>query len=185
LLYDPGMNTYISLLRGINVSGQKKIKMADLCALYESLGLDNVQSYLQSGNVIFASLETDRAQLAERIETKISEVYGYSVPVFILDPADFQRVIAANPFAAHDPTKLLVAFLKHLPSETAYQEIQVPASGRDEFAFGEQEIFIFCPDGFGRSKLNNNLWERKLEIPATTRNWKTVNALYEMATKRE
>jgi uncharacterized protein (DUF1697 family) len=179
------MHTYISLLRGINVSGQKKIKMVDLRALYESLGLANVQSYVQGGNVIFESLETDRAQLAERIETKISEVYGFSVPVFILDPVDVQRVIAANPFAAQDPTKLVVTFLKHPPSETAFQGIKVPPSGRDEYAFGEQEIFIFCPDGFGRSKLNNNLWEQRLKIPATTRNWKTVRTLYQMAVNQK
>ena len=181
MLYDSGMKTFISLLRGINVSGQKKIKMADLRSLYESLELANVQTYVQSGNVVFDSAETDREHLAEQIEAKISEVYGYFVNVFILTPADFQRVLAANPFAVQDPTKLMVTFLKHAPSVTAIQEIQVPVSGRDEHAFGEQEIFIFCPDGFGRSKLDNNMWERKLKIPATTRNWKTVNTLYEMA----
>jgi uncharacterized protein (DUF1697 family) len=174
------MKTYISMLRGINVSGQKKIKMADLRELYEALELENVQSYVQSGNVVFNCEETDHAQLTELIEGRILEVYGFSVPVFIRTPADLQRVVAANPFATHDPTKLMVTFLKHPPPAGAFENLQVPASGRDEHAFGKQEIFIHCPDGFGRSKVDNNMWERKLKIPATTRNWKTVNTLYEI-----
>ncbi len=174
------INTYISLLRGINVSGQKKILMANLRALYETLGFANVQTYVQSGNVIFTSEAADQpGELAMRIQSGINARYGFEVPVFIYTPADFARILAANPFPQADRARLMVTFLAGpLPLP---ETLSIPASGRDEYVFGEQEIYIHCPDGFGNSKLSNNLWEQKLKRTATTRNWNTVSALYRMA----
>ncbi len=174
------MNTYISMLRGINVSGQKKIRMIELRSLYEALGLSNVQSYLQSGNVVFDSDIQDTAKLAGIIEKQIELSFGYAVSVFMREPADFQRIIENNPFLtarSEDPTKLYVTFLRERPSEGT---LEPPANETGQFMMGEREIFVFVPDGYGRTKLSNNFFERKLKITATTRNWKTVNALYQM-----
>ena len=181
------MNTYISMLRGINLGSHNKIPMAKLRSLYESLGCVNVQTYIQSGNVVFDSLETDRAQLAESIKAKISEVFGYSVPVFIVDAKDLEQVIQSNPFLTQrneDPTKLHITFLQHLVSDEVVHHFVGPKSGNDEFIIDKQVVYIFCPDGYGRTKLTNNLFEQKLKVPATTRNWNTVNALYQMTVER-
>ncbi len=178
------MNTYISLLRGINVSGQKKIRMIELRSLYEALGLSHVQSYLQSGNVVFGSDIKNPLKLAGIIEKQIELSYGYTVSVFIRDAADFQRILATNPFLAEQRegrARLYVTFLRERPSPEAIANLTVPANETGQFALGEREIFLFVPDGYGRTKLSNNFFERKLNMPATTRNWKTVNALYQMA----
>jgi len=178
------MKTYISLLRGINVSGQKKIRMAELRSLYEALGLVRVESYLQSGNVVFDSDEPDGAKLAGLIEAEIEQTFGYSVPVLVRTPADFRRIIESNPFAGdrnEDPARLYVTFLYQLPAGEQWRKLASPTGTADEFVIGEQEIFLFCPNGYGRTKLSNNFFEKKLGVPATTRNWKTVNALYQMA----
>jgi len=181
------MNTYISMLRGINVSGQKKIHMAELRNLYESLGLENVQSYLQSGNVIFDSEETDNEKLRKLIETQIEENYGFSVPVLICTGNDFRRLIESKPFAkerSENPARVMVTFLYEHPEQAKLDNLNVPENEICEFVIGEQEIYLHCPDGYGRSKLSNNYFEKKLDVIATTRNWKSVNALYDMVNER-
>jgi len=178
------MNTFISLLRGINVSGQKKIKMAELKALYESLDLVNVRTYIQSGNVIFASDEQDTAKLTGLIEAQIEQTFGYAVTVFIRDSQDLRRIVDSNPFSNdrnEDPAKLHVTFLYSPPDKSKLSNLAVPNNETGEFFIGDREIFLFCPDGYGRTKLSNNFFERKLGVPATTRNWKTVNTLLNMA----
>jgi uncharacterized protein (DUF1697 family) len=181
------MNTFISMLRGINVSGQKKIRMAELRDLYVSLNLVNVETYLQSGNVVFDSTEGDASKLAELIETQIETSFGYAVPVFIRDANDFQRIIDRNPFLNErneDPAKLYVTFLYNAPSESKLSDLAIPNGEAAEFSIGDKEAFLLCPNGYGRTKLSNSFFERKLDMPATTRNWKTVNALYRVASER-
>ncbi len=178
------MNTYISLLRGINVSGQKKVRTADLKSLYESLELGNVQTYVQSGNVVFDSEEQDVEKLKNSIEAQIEAIFGFSVPVLIRSADDFQRVIKGHPFAHEDPIRVLVTFLYELPEESKLAELSLYKNKVDQFALGEQEIFLFCPGGYGKTKLSNNFFEKKLGVVATTRNWKSVNTLYEMASKK-
>jgi len=178
------MNTFISMLRGINVSGQKKIRMVELSSLYESLDLVNIKTYVQSGNVVFDSVEQDALKLSQLIEAQIEQTFGYTVPVFVRDTHDFQRVIDSNPFLNErneDPTKFHVTFLYHLLSKSSLKNLTISGDEVDEFFVGEKEIFLFCPNGYGRTKLSNNFLEKKLNMPATTRNWKTVNALYKMA----
>lgn len=175
------------MLRGINVSGQKQIRMAELHSLYESLDFLNVRTYVQSGNVVFESTEPDASKIAELIEAQIERTFGYSVSVFIRDTRDFKRIIDSNPFVnerREDPAKLHVTFLYKNPAMSAWGNLKPPDSEADEFFTGEKEIFLFCPNGYGRTKLSNTFFERKLNVPATTRNWKTVNALYEMASER-
>ena len=181
------MNTFISMLRGINVGGQKTIRMAELKSLYESLDLVNVKTYVQSGNVIFDSLEPDAAKLAELIEAQIEQTFGYFVAVFMREANDFERIVNRNPFLHErheDPNKRHVTFLYRRPSESKLSHLSLPTGAGDEFMVGEKEIFLFCPNGYGRTKLSNHFFERKLDTPATTRNWKTVEALHKMAHER-
>ncbi len=182
--------TYISMLRGINVSGQKKIRMTELKSVYESLDLDSAVTYLQSGNVIFdcpeqSIAEQGGAELTSIIEAGIKQFFGYSVSVFVRSRNDFHQVIENSPFTNQgnvDPTKLHVTFLSDEPSESALSRI--PTCAPDEFVVRHKEVYLFCPHGYGRTKLSNNFFEKKLGVSATTRNWKTVNALYEIAEKR-
>jgi uncharacterized protein (DUF1697 family) len=198
------MKTYISLLRGINVSGQNKLRMTELVRLYEVLGFFNVLSYIQSGNVIFDCEEQNPAPLAKAIETGITRTLGGSVRVLLRNKDRFRQIIDGNPFINkrnEDPEKLHVTFLSDPPAEAKL--CNLPASGgdrfakerlattldsktgiADEFLVYDTEIYLFCPNGYGRTKFSNTFFERKLNISATTRNWKTVNALYEIAKQR-
>lgn len=179
------MKTYISLLRGINVSGQKKIRMAELKGLYESLSFKNVQTYVQSGNVVFESEEQEVEKLTKSIEAQIEATFGFSVPVLIRSADDFKHVIESHPFANEDPIRVLVTFLYERPEQSKWDELGLYKDKVDQFALGEQEIFLFCPGGYGRTKLSNTFFEKKLDVICTTRNWKSVNALYEMTSERQ
>jgi len=178
------MKTFISMLRGINVSGQNKIHMANLKSLYESLGLMDVRTYVQSGNVVFDSREQDTVKLRQSIEAQIETTFGFFVPVLIRTANDFQRILESHPFEQEDPTRVLVTFLYDRPVQSKWNDMSLYKDKVDEFALGEQEIFLFCPGGYGKTKLSNTFFEKKLDVVSTTRNWKTVNALYAMASKR-
>lgn len=176
--------TYISLLRGINVSGQKRIRMAELKKLYESLNFNNIRSYLQSGNLVFDGPLTEPGELGHQIEAAIRDKYGYEVTVFIRDSVDFRRIIDKNPFInnrGEDPTKLYVTFLDRPINALIESDWDNINPGEEALIVGQQEIFIFCPNGYGRARLNNNYLEHKLNLTATTRNWKTINAVYQLA----
>jgi len=175
------MNKYISLLRGINVGGQNKIRMADLKSLYKSLGLENVQTYLQSGNVVFDTDEQDLVKLRKSIEAQIETTFGFSVPVLIRTGDEFRQIIKNHPYAGEEAIRVLVTFLYDRPEKSKLDELSQYEDKVDQFAIGEQEIFLFCPGGYGRTKLSNTFFEKKLDVNATTRNWKSVNALYGMA----
>ena len=121
------MKTYISMLRGINVSGQKMIKMAELKALYESLNFRNVETYIQSGNVVFESMMTNTAEVTKKIEDKIKQSFGFSAPVILRTQNEFLRVIEKNPFltkSAEHVTKLYVTFLSRVPDGACIEEIE-------------------------------------------------------------
>ena len=181
------MYTFISMLRGINVSGHNKISMSRLKDLYESLNLVNVVTYVQSGNVIFDCTNQDAAQISRSIETEITHSLGFSVPVVIRNESHFKHIIGYNPFSNQrneEPAKLHVTFLSDSPSALALSNLAVPAGSADEFFVDGQEIYLFCPNGYGITKLSNSFFERKLSVTATTRNWKTVNALYDLANQR-
>jgi uncharacterized protein (DUF1697 family) len=176
------MTIYISLLRGINVSGQKKIKMADLKALYQALGLDNVKTYIQSGNVVFESGEASLV-LSQKIHEAIEENYGFSVPIEIRSLNDWQAIVAGNPFTPDNKESKYfhVTLLGEIPDEQLVHEVDKLDFGSDEYHVLGNVVYLYCPNGYGRTKLNNNFWERKLKVTATTRNWKTVNKLLELA----
>lgn len=172
------MKTYISLLRGINVSGHKKIVMADLKKLYETLDFKNVTTYIQSGNVIFES--ATNKNLEQRIEKAISDTFTFEVPVIITTAAELKKIIENNPFIHEkniDTEKLHVTFLAKEPkigTITAHYE-------PDSFTIIGKAIYLYCPNGYGRTKLTNTFFEKKLDTQATTRNWKTVLKLSSMS----
>lgn len=177
------MKTYVTLLRGINVSGQKKIKMADLKSLYEVLGFEEVVTYIQSGNVIFRSEVNNKKELNSSIVSAIEKNYGFIVPVLVLDVEELMEVFLNNPFilgGVDDVSRLHVTLLDEIPEGQLVDSLNSLKSGEDEFKIIENRIYINCPNGYGRTKFTNTLFERKLKVRATTRNWKTITKLVEM-----
>jgi uncharacterized protein (DUF1697 family) len=174
------MAVFVALLRGVNVSGQKKVPMADLKAVYRSLGFVDVTTYIQTGNVIFRAPAADQA----RIEAAQQAAFGFHIPVVLRARDEFREVIGGNPFAARrgiDSSRLHVTFLAAAPDAAALAALAAVDAGREEHAVRGREVYLHCPDGYGRAKLNNNFLEARLGGPATTRNWKTVNALLALA----
>jgi uncharacterized protein (DUF1697 family) len=179
------MKTFISILRGINVSGQRKIQMTDLKALYEALKFTNVITYIQSGNVIFKSKSASDQKLAKRIEDAIYERYNFNVPVIIRTVEEMEHAISVNPFLKQskiDIEKLHITFLAEIPEQENVESIRNIDYSPDKFIILDKEVYLYCPNGYGITKLSNNFFEQKLKIKATTRNWRTVNKLFEMAT---
>ena len=176
---------YISILRGINVSGQKKIKMGDLKSLYELLGFQNVVTYIQSGNVIFDATVNNKADLKAKIEEAIEGKYKFHVPVEIRTNGEIENIIKNSPFGAvdlvEDGTKVLVTFLSSKPSEVKVSDIQKYVVEPEKLVVSGKEVYLYCPNGYGKSKLSNTFIESKLGIEATTRNWKSVHKLYELS----
>lgn len=175
---------YISLLRGINVSGHYPIKMDALRQLYESLGFEQVSTYVQSGNVVFSAKRAADADLAQSISQRIKEELDYSVPVLVLDADKLKVVIESNPFVKEEdlnPAFLHVTFLASKPMALDQQKIEEKLLEGEKVYFSDKAIYLYCPKGYGNTKLNNNFFESKLKVQATTRNWKTTNTLLEMA----
>jgi len=180
------VSAYVSLLRGINVGGHKPLRMDSLREAYERMGLSMVSSYLQSGNLIFESDQPDRLRLTRQIEAGIEQECGYPLKVFLRQVDELRVILDGNPFLtgrSEDRSKLHVTFLYQLPDETTWEKLLAPAVIRDEFAPGESAIYLFCPQGYGKTKLSNSFFERRLGMPVTTRNWNTVTAVYEMVSK--
>jgi uncharacterized protein (DUF1697 family) len=177
-------NLYIALLRGINVSGHKPIKMESLRASFEAMGFGNVQTYVQSGNVIFEAGDSDSARLAEAIGKRILRDFGFVVPVLVKTSAELQRIIRGNPFLRQpgiDDSKLHVTFLSAEAPQSAGRDLASLAVKPEQYHVAGSAIYLYCPNGYGRTKLSNNAIEKKLGVEATTRNWKSVNALLAMA----
>ena len=178
------MTTYISMLRGINVSGQKLIKMDALRKLYEQLGFQNVTTYVQSGNVIFTDIDPDYKMLENKISVKIEKDFEFYVPVIVLTIDILKQITDNNPFlkdSDKDPTFLYVTFLTSKPDLYDYKQIEDKKQNGEEIFFSDHAVYLYCPNGYGRTKLNNNFLEAKLKVGATTRNWRTTNELLKIA----
>jgi uncharacterized protein (DUF1697 family) len=178
------MLTYLSLLRGINVGPKNRVKMDALVDIYASLGFSVISTYLQSGNIVFSSETADSARLALSIEQKIKQTTGLQVVIILRTPGDLKKVVSNNPYLVEhgiDQEALYVTFLASpvRPDSLPATEAQ---GQRDKYIIQGSEIYLFCPDGYGRTKYSNDYFERKLNVIATTRNWKTVNALLALAT---
>lgn len=178
------MQTFISILRGINVSGQKKILMTDLKSLYESLKFSDVKTYIQSGNASFKTNEKlSDVQLAQKIEKAIYKKYSFEVPVIIRNEDELKKITSSNPFLKEkgiDIKKLHVTFLSQIPGKAEIDNISEVDYSPDKFIITGKEIYLHIPESYGETKLSNNFFEKKLKVKATTRNWNTVNQLLEM-----
>ncbi|MFL6245791.1 MAG: DUF1697 domain-containing protein [Thermoanaerobaculia bacterium] len=175
------MPVFIALIRGINVGGHKKIRMADLKTSCESIGLSDVRTHLQSGNIVFRSTKSNRAQLAKEIQS----ILGVEAKVILRTPAELQKAIDANPMpkeAERNPSGFIVMFLDEKPSAAAMQSLRDAYSGPEKMQLHGSELYIEYGAGMGQSKLTNALIERKLGVAGTARNWNTVTKLLEIAT---
>lgn len=178
----PKPKTYVALLRAINLGARNKVSMAELRELFAALGAEDVATYLQSGNVVFRS-RADAPGLVRAIENRVSRDLGLSVTVLVRTPAALARVVARNPFAKKGarPESLHVTFLADTPSRASVRGLDPKHSEPDEFRVAGREVYLHCPKGYGRSKLSNAYFEKQLRVKATTRNWKTVTKLDELA----
>lgn len=175
------MTKKIAILRGINVTGNRIIRMEDLKTVCRKLGMDGVQTYIQSGNVIFNSEESNEV-LENTLETAIRERFGMEVPVILRNTEELQASILRNPFFNDqtDVNKLHLTFLKDLPLDSNLKLLQANSYEPDAFVVVDKDIFIYCENKYHQSKLTNNFLEKKLKVTATTRNWKTILKLNEL-----
>jgi uncharacterized protein (DUF1697 family) len=178
------METYIAILRGINVSGYKIIKMDELREAFGSLNYKNVRTYIQSGNVVFDYKKTRQNDLKKSIEKRIFETFGFEVPVIVKEKKEVEYILKNNPFVnkrKEDSIKLHVTFLAEEPDQANVNKIKELKYEGAEFIVSGKAVYLFCPDRYGYTKLNNSFFETKLKVAATTRNWRTVNELANIA----
>jgi len=178
------MPTFICILRGINVSGHKLIKMKELQLVFERLGFNNVRTYIQSGNIVFECNSKEPRQLENSIAREISESFGFEVPVMVIEKNELKSVSGRNVFIAagkEDTSKLHITFLAAEPEQALADSIGKEEYLPDEFCISGKAVFLSCPNGYGNTKLSNNFFEKKLKVQATTRNWKTVLELVKIS----
>jgi len=174
------------MLRGINVGGQKIVKMESLRMSFEALGFRRVRTYVQSGNVIFEATKTSSDIWSKIIEGKILNDFGFSVSLFFRSSDEMKKIASDNPFLKErgiDRSRLHVSFLSALPAEAGLRKLDALDALPDRFSVKGREVYLHCPNGYGRTKLSNNALEKLLLVEATTRNWKTVIALVGMSSE--
>jgi len=162
--------TFISLLRGINVGGHNQIKMEALRQMYTELGYTGVQSYIQSGNVVFDTTENDTLTLKEILSKKIQEKFGFKVGVLVVTAVELKNVMNNNPYhtdSLKDPSKIFLTFLSKIPEKSLLAAIQPELYAPDEFFLFEKVIYNYCPHGYSNTKLTNIFFENKLKVIAT------------------
>ena len=175
------MNTYIALLRGINVGGQKKVPMADLRELLSRAGFKNVKTYIQSGNVIFQSSEENIQKLEQQMQSAIINHFGFEVPVLVKTPVDFQDILKDCPFSETEKINSYFVLLFSKPKTEAVEEVKSLSCPNETFVVTDACVYLHCATGYGKAKLNNNVFERKLKTTATARNYKTMVKLLDLA----
>ncbi|MEI6752556.1 MAG: DUF1697 domain-containing protein [Paludibacter sp.] len=178
------MKTYISILRGINVGGQNAIKMEALREMYCRLGFSDVQSYIQSGNVIFRTEETDTKSLGKSISAEILKTFDCEISVLVLERDEWRNALKNNIFlndSSKNPDFIHLTFLSDLPNKNFIEKISDIIYFPDEYCIVNKVVYLYCPSGYGNTKLSNSFFERKLKLCATTRNLKTSNELLKLA----
>jgi uncharacterized protein (DUF1697 family) len=173
--------TFAALLRGVNVGGRKLV-MSELCAHLESLGHEDVVSYIQSGNVVFRSAGGDRSAVSRELEEAIAARFGLEITVLLRTYEELAAVAQRNPFLARtgEPSRLHVLFLASAPAPTAVEALDANRSPGDEFAVVGAEAYLYLPNGYGPSKLTLDYFERQLDVAGTARNWNTLLTLVEL-----
>jgi uncharacterized protein (DUF1697 family) len=176
------MKTCIALIRGINVGGKHKLPMKDLKALIEKNGCEDVQTYIQSGNVVFRTGMNDTATLCKRITAGVAKSHGFEPRVLIVTRAELERAVAGNPFpqADENPKSLHLFFLAELPAKPNLESLDALKTPTEMYSLKGKIFYLHTPDGFGTSKAAMRV-EQALGVAATARNWRTVTTLLEMA----
>jgi len=170
------------------MTGHNSLKMVDLSVLYKNLDFNDVETYIQSGNVIFSSV-TDMlvTGISFKIEKAILERFNFNVPVMIRTVEEMRNFLFVNPFLSEekfDPSRMAVIFLHEKSSEAQIQKVINIDYPPDKFKIVGSEIFIYCPNGFGRTKLYTTFFEKKMGVTGTARNWKTITTILSIAEKR-
>jgi uncharacterized protein (DUF1697 family) len=181
------METYISMLRGINVGG-KVIKMDALREMCSQMGLKDVRTYIQSGNIIYSYKKILPKKLDALLNENIKKSFGYDVPVITLTVPELQAVIKTNPMSkqkSRDQAFMHVTLLDKKPESEKVKAIMDGDYQGHEFEWIDRAIYLYTPGGYGNTKLNNSFFEKKLKVSGTTRNWKTINELLKMAEEKE
>jgi uncharacterized protein (DUF1697 family) len=155
--------------------------MSELAESFTSLGFENVRTYVQSGNVVFSTSVSDASAIANKIEKELKGRFGLDVAVIVRTSNELAKIVARNPFAGNEQSKLHVTFLYTRPAHVPTERMEGVRGEDEEFAVSGMEVFLFLPNGYGRTKLSNNFFERALSVSATTRNWNTVTTLLDMA----
>jgi uncharacterized protein (DUF1697 family) len=182
------MPVFVSMLRGVNVGGHHKIKMEELRALYESLGFQKPQSFIQSGNILFRTKERNCTAIARRIGDAIERKFGFRPAVLMRTSSELREVIANNPFASRkgiDPRKLAVTFLEVALSSEIREQLLAIKCEPEELRPHGRELYLYFPNGMARPKLSIPTVERILKTSCTGRNWNTVQRLLETAVAME
>jgi uncharacterized protein (DUF1697 family) len=171
------MSLQIALLRAVNVGGHQALKMAELRNLLTELGLLEVRSLLQTGNLVFRTKNPKTAGLESLLEKEAAQRLDLTADIFVRSAVEWKQIIAANPFrgeAKRDPAHLIVTFLKQAPQEKAIETLRTSITGPEIISVDGRQVYIVYPSGIGRSRLTNALVEKKLGTRGTARNWNTI-----------
>ena len=173
---------YIALLRGINVGGNTMIKMAELKKSFESLGFENVVSYVNSGNLAFDTKKMSETALVNKLEAAIEKDFSKTIPVMVREQKDIDRIVAGNPFDGEYEShkEMHVLFLKEEMPDAKVDQLLSAAAEGERFNVNGREIYCHLRAGFAGSLLGKGFIEKKLKVPMTARNWRTVQKLAEL-----
>lgn len=177
------MARYIALLRGINVGGNKLVSMAALRTLCEELGYTNVQTYIQSGNLLFDCADKTGAAVEKKLEPAIAARFGFSVDTMVRSAKEWPGLLRGNPFAAEcakEPNLVVMSLSKQPPKKDAAKALRERAQGGERIEIADDVIWMHYPAGIGRSKLTPALVDRLVGSPVTARNYRTVQKLTEL-----
>jgi uncharacterized protein (DUF1697 family) len=178
------MAAFVSMIRGINVAGSRPLRMDRLRAIHGDLGFRGVRTYLQSGNVVFEAADADPGRIGDAIGRRIMRDCGYDVAVAVRTSMAMTRALESNPLlgrAKVDPRFLHATFIVGPAAAPSLAGVDLPLAKGEEAVLAGDVVYVYCPLGYGNTKINNNFFERKLSVRATTRNWQTVTALERMA----
>lgn len=179
----PADGTHVALLRGINVGGKNILPMKDLAVMFHDAGCGEVQTYIQSGNVVFMARPAAAKRLPKLITKAISDKFNLDIPIVMRTAAELQRTARNNPYlkSGEDTKALYVGFLSDQPTKAAIVTLDPDHSPPDEFVIRGREIYLNCLNGAGRTKFNTQYFDSRLKTTSTFRNWRTLLKLVEIA----
>lgn len=175
------MATYIALLRGINVSGQKVIPMADLKAMFVKLGFKDAKTFIQSGNVVFTSGVADSQALIRKIEDGIEKTFGFDVTVVLKSLPELVKIVKAQPFKPREDERVYITYLAEAPAKDGVKALEAARNETDDFVVGKTAVYILVRTGYGKTQFSNNFVEKKLKVRATSRNMESSLKLIALA----